>query len=438
MMQFMHSHRTGSSPAFLTRHGAVLLIAALAGGCSAEISRFDFPGFSLTDDKKETNTASLQQPAGSGRNGASYLGNERGYTNGYERGGYTAPRSNREGSVAVANLDAPPAQPSTYGEDRSGRQPSYSQPAPALRPGESFVVQPGDTLYGLSRRHQVSIAELMEVNALNNPNLHPGQTLYLPEGYALRSPAQPRTTVAQAPVSVPPALNSKYDGSYTMRPGDSIYALARSYGVPASELQRVNGITNPRGVRVGTVLKVPGGSEPATEAVQEVAVAPPVVQSTHQPTMINGGATKVATHDVDVSTGTITAPRSSSSDKLRWPVRGKIITGFGQRSDGTNNDGINLSVPQGTDVHAAESGVVAYAGAELKGYGNLILVRHENGWVTAYAHNDQLMVQRGDKVKRGQVIARAGRTGSVDRPQLHFELRQGSKPVDPVPFLEQI
>ncbi len=119
-------------------------------------------------------------------------------------------------------------------------------------------------------------------------------------------------------------------------------------------------------------------------------------------------------------------------------MHGKILAGFGQRSDGTHNDGINLSVPQGTAVHAAEDGTVAYAGSELKGYGNLILVRHDNGWVTAYAHNDQLMVKRGDKVQRGQVIAKAGRTGSVDQPQLHFELRQGSKPVDPVPFLERL
>ncbi len=119
-------------------------------------------------------------------------------------------------------------------------------------------------------------------------------------------------------------------------------------------------------------------------------------------------------------------------------MSGRIINGFGQRTDGTHNDGINLSVPLGTSVHAAESGTVAYAGSELKGYGNLILLRHDNGWVTAYAHNDQLTVKRGDKVQRGQVIATAGRSGSVDQPQVHFELRQGSKPVDPVPFLERL
>jgi len=154
-----------------------------------------------------------------------------------------------------------------------------------------------------------------------------------------------------------------------------------------------------------------------------------------------GRETQVAARDSDVSTGAINrAPErsTSASDKLRWPVHGRIITGFGQRNDGTHNDGINLAVPQGTAVHAAEAGSVAYAGSELKGYGNLILVRHDNGWVTAYAHNEQLLVKRGDKVQRGQVIAKAGRTGSVDQPQVHFELRQGSKPVDPVPFLDRL
>ncbi len=132
------------------------------------------------------------------------------------------------------------------------------------------------------------------------------------------------------------------------------------------------------------------------------------------------------------------APVAADSVKLRWPASGKIIAGFGGRPDGTHNDGVNLSVPLGTEVHAAENGVVAYAGSELKGYGNLVLLRHDNGWVTAYAHNDELLVKRGDKVKRGQVIAKAGKTGSVDQPQVHFELRQGSRPVDPIPYLEKL
>ena len=111
-------------------------------------------------------------------------------------------------------------------------------------------------------------------------------------------------------------------------------------------------------------------------------------------------------------------------------MRGRVIQSFGQ-----SGDGINIAVPEGTDVRAAENGVVAYAGNELKGYGNLVLIRHADGYVTAYAHAKDLNVKRGDTVKRGQVIATAGQTGNVTSPQLLFELRKGAQPVDPRPYL---
>jgi murein DD-endopeptidase MepM/ murein hydrolase activator NlpD len=117
-------------------------------------------------------------------------------------------------------------------------------------------------------------------------------------------------------------------------------------------------------------------------------------------------------------------------------VKGRVVAAFGPRPDSTHNDGINIAVPAGAEVVAAEAGVVAYAGNELKGYGNLVLIRHENNWVTAYAHNEELIVKRGDQVKRGQPIARAGRSGADGQPLVHFEVRQGSRPVDPIPHLE--
>ena len=486
MMRFMHSR--GSRRCLPAPRGAAILIAAFAGGCSAEISRFDFPSFNLADDQKQTTTASLQDSSG---RSPSYLGND--------RGGYQAPRSYRDGSVARTDLpDAGGSSPgygsqqayndqSNYNQNsygRQGTQPTYNQQnynqgssqagyggssdysgnsgygGSRTQSGQSVQVQPGDTLYGISRRYGVTITELMEANGLSNPSLAAGQTLYLPQGASARpAPSRPSTAVAAAPVNVPPAVASRYDGTHTIRSGESLYAISRSYGVTVADLQRVNGITDPRTVKAGTVLKVPGGSggdygsgtavaanTPPQQPASRVAVVPPADTSYgqqggygQQPTVINRQPTKVRT--TEVTTAAIQAPskpRSAGSDKLRWPVQGRILTGFGQRNDGTHNDGINLSVPQGTAVHAAEDGTVAYAGSELKGYGNLILLRHDNGWVTAYAHNDSLMVKRGDKVRRGQVIAKAGRTGSVDQPQVHFELRQGSKPVDPVPFLEQL
>lgn len=118
-----------------------------------------------------------------------------------------------------------------------------------------------------------------------------------------------------------------------------------------------------------------------------------------------------------------------------WPIAGQITSRFGPKDGGLHNDGINIAAKQGTPVRAAASGTVAYAGNELKGYGNLVLVRHAGGWMTAYAHNAELLVKRGDAVRQGQTIARAGATGSVREPQLHFEIRRGSQAVDPLAHL---
>ncbi|HAJ47090.1 MAG TPA: hypothetical protein DCL54_10970, partial [Alphaproteobacteria bacterium] len=114
-----------------------------------------------------------------------------------------------------------------------------------------------------------------------------------------------------------------------------------------------------------------------------------------------------------------------------WPVTGRIVSSFGERANGARNDGLNIAVPAGTPVKAADTGTVIYAGNELPGFGNLVLVKHSNGYVTAYAHNSKLLVRKGDKVSQGQAIAKAGRTGGVDVPQVHFEIRRGDKPVDP-------
>jgi murein DD-endopeptidase MepM/ murein hydrolase activator NlpD len=130
-------------------------------------------------------------------------------------------------------------------------------------------------------------------------------------------------------------------------------------------------------------------------------------------------------------------PPSPASDdgKFLWPVRGHLVAGYGTGRDGTHNDGINIAAPRGAAIEATDGGVVAYAGNELRGYGNLILVKHPNGWISAYAHCDAILVKRGDKVSRGQTIARVGSTGSVAEPQLHFELRRGNHAVDPRDFL---
>ena len=337
-------------------------------------------------------------------------------------------------------------------------------------------------MFGLSKRHKVSVSELMTVNNLNGPALKPGQKLHLPANRAAERSA-PRAVAAAAPVERP----ADWNGSYTVKSGDVLYTIARQNKIKLEDLQRYNGITDVRRVKPGMVLHVPSAAgiaapvvasaapavadtapvapvasnavsvTPPAEAVKDAVAAttPANGEPISAPRVLNAAPAAATSADKVALAPTATAndaapiaagaaaaaPGSGSvalSGKLRWPAQGKIISGFGQRTDGTHNDGINLAVPMGTDIHAAEEGTVAYSGSELKGYGNLILLRHDNGWVTAYAHSDELLVKRGDRVKRGQVIAKAGKSGSVDQPQVHFEVRQGQKPVDPTPFMEKI
>jgi len=123
------------------------------------------------------------------------------------------------------------------------------------------------------------------------------------------------------------------------------------------------------------------------------------------------------------------------AQKFLWPVQGRVISPFGQRPGGGRNDGINIAARPGSSIHAADAGTVTYVGNELKGYGNLVLIQHDNGYITAYAHAERIDVARGERVARGQVIGSAGETGDVSEPQLHFELRVGTRPVDPTPYL---
>ncbi|WP_406858353.1 peptidoglycan DD-metalloendopeptidase family protein [Alsobacter sp. KACC 23698] len=167
----------------------------------------------------------------------------------------------------------------------------------------------------------------------------------------------------------------------------------------------------------------------AVEAPAKVAVAAPA--AVQAPAPVAAPAAAPAAKAEPAETASI-APAGRGGSEFRWPARGRIITGY-NKSGG--NDGINISLPEGTPVKAAEGGEVAYAGNELKGYGNLVLVRHPDGWVSAYAHNGELKVKRGDKIARGQLLALSGQSGNVSSPQLHFELRKGSTPVDPMPHL---
>ena len=217
--------------------------------------------------------------------------------------------------------------------------------------------------------------------------------------------------------------------------GETLKSIARSYRKPVAVIARANDLAVNAKVKPGERITIPDMKEAsqATPGPAEVSVPQP---------------TKLAMADSSQTARVVEpTPAMSSQDAVknaepagslagfRWPVRGRVIVAFGPKPNGVQNDGINLAVPEGTPIKAAEDGVVAYAGSELKGYGNLVLVRHSNGFVTAYAHASDILVKRGETVKRGQVIAHAGQTGNVTSPQLHFEIRKGATPVDPSQYL---
>jgi murein DD-endopeptidase MepM/ murein hydrolase activator NlpD len=181
-----------------------------------------------------------------------------------------------------------------------------------------------------------------------------------------------------------------------------------------------------------TAVPIQPQLKPAVGSVQSGASAEAgVLPPPPKPTAVSpiGQATAALGSQTDQNSS---EPTPRSAGKFFWPVNGKVISPFGPKDGGQHNDGINIAAPLGTPVRAAENGVVVYAGNELRGFGNLLLIRHADGWVSAYAHCDTLLVKRGAQVKRGQVIARVGQTGNVDSPQLHFELRKGAQAVDPM------
>jgi murein DD-endopeptidase MepM/ murein hydrolase activator NlpD len=337
--------------------------------------------------------------------------------------------------------------------DVTGSLSSAPPPPPPPRftweGGTPITVAPGETLETISRRYDVPVAALMEANNITRSgSVHPGQHLVIPRR---RGPATalaaPPTRVASSSAAMPspapvgPPRNALAAGSsvHVVAPGETLHSIARHYGKPVLVLAKANNIAPDTMVRVGERITIPGGASTPVAAAPAPAAPParnepPVgslaaVESPHSARL----AAPVAPDGEEG--GAKAGDTGGSVPGFRWPVRGRVIAGFGPKPNGLQNDGINLAVPEGTPVKAADDGVVAYAGNELKGYGNLVLVRHSNGFVTAYAHASEIMVKRADTVKRGQVIAKSGQTGSVTSPQLHFEIRKGATPVDPSQYL---
>lgn len=354
--------------------------------------------------------------------------------------------------------------------------PEYVRNAPTVPISDTEItVARGDTLYSLAQQYASTPQELAHKNNLDmSAPLRIGQKLKLAQ-----SAESPRMATSAAPEQRPvktsvPAVATTTRVQLTeisVAPGDTLFSLSRRYSVPVNDLAVMNNIAAPFTLSVGQKLKVPNlSSAPVRVATADVATtttpvtqgAPagtghvhvatasaPAAATTAAATKGTKNATMPATTTKKTEQKVATPKQKISSDpskklptiaarsssKFSWPVRGTILSHYGAKSGGLFNDGINIGASRGTAVKAAENGVVAYAGNEVKGMGNLVIIQHSGGWMTVYAHMDSMSVRRGARVSVGQKIGTVGATGKVGRPQLHFEIRKGTKAYNPASYL---
>ena len=312
-------------------------------------------------------------------------------------------------------------------------------PAPTAASGLVHRVRAGESYYTIAKDYAVNLYDIIVINDL-------------------RPPFQP---VAGESLIIPGQSVHK------VAPGDSLYKIAQDYGVDLSMLTQLNGFKPPYVIRVGMQIRLPSpvavtASTPPSDPVvlpQPAPVRTPVVRepaietATPEPqtqaVVTSSPAVNPQTAELPenlpdnlplpprrpVSTA-LASPPALDPKGFIWPLKGRILTRFGPIEKGLKNDGLNIAAPVGAPVRAAQNGIVAYSGNALKGFGQLVLIKHDRGYVTAYAHNQAILVKAGQQVQRGQVIARAGESGNVSSPQLHFQLRKGQKSLDPQPLLK--
>jgi murein DD-endopeptidase MepM/ murein hydrolase activator NlpD len=324
-------------------------------------------------------------------------------------------------------------------------------------PAGQHLVMPGETVSELAVLYRVPTQQIIALNGLAAPyHIYVGQVLRLPQAGA------------PAPVDGPVHVVAR---------GDTLSGVAATHQVKLGDVLALNQGIDPDRLDVGSTLRLPATADRSREtpvpqpAPTQVAVveaeapiaAPPmrVADAPRQPepAMVRPAAAptpEIVARPLDPPPAAVQpAPRTPSQDAARqrdlaaveapalsgegflWPLTsGELISGFGAKPDGRRNDGINIAAPVGSMVRAAENGLVVYADEDLAAFGRMLLIRHADGYLTAYAHNDALLVTRGDVVRRGQPIAKVGRTGEVIEPQLHFEIRRGKSAVDPVALLD--
>jgi murein DD-endopeptidase MepM/ murein hydrolase activator NlpD len=299
--------------------------------------------------------------------------------------------------IAINNLSAP------YALEIGDR---LKLPAP-----KEYMVQPGDTLNRISKMFDVSLSETAKLNNLSAPyTIEKAQVLRLPSH-------QPKLEEEFAQNPAPPSSITAAELEQTSLP----------VKIGAVESEVLDPSSPPGTQKTAATTSTGDGSFPPQPSTSGAKVVAPDAKTETASATTASAATKPS--------AVLKVPARSGSGKFMRPVDGKIISKYGPKDGGLHNDGVNIKAARGTAVRAAENGVVAYTGNELQGYGNLVLIRHADRWMTAYAHLEKTLVKKGDTVKAGQSIGTVGASGQVDSPQLHFEIRRGTQALNPELYL---
>lgn len=404
---------------------------------------------------------------------------------------YTGSIGSGQAEVRGSALPPPPAAPAS-------RRAEATSARHAADGSRRVTLKHGETIYTLSRRYGVPADAIMRANGISSASdVTAGREIIVPAGDYSRASAPDASArhvgtadarPAPRPLEVPGrsghvamlsnggkaeignarggrtgapgvSADASANGSYVVRSGDTLAGISRRMNVSIDALKRANNLSGST-IRIGQTLALPGGAAapvkaaptkevvtgsvpktppaPKPEPAKVAAAAPKTAPQEQAPKSYTPPAGKqdgVAAAETDAKVASLT-PQTSGIGKLRWPARGQIVSRFGSSEDGHRNDGIDISVPEGTPVKAAENGVVIYAGNGLKEYGNTVLIRHDDGLVTVYGYAKDIKVRRGDKVTRGEVIADSGMSGEANRPKLHFEVRKDATPVNPMTYLD--
>lgn len=266
---------------------------------------------------------------------------------------------------------------------------------------QQVIVVAGDNLFSISRQNGVNLRDLIEQNNLAAPYaLKPGQKLLIPQ------------------------LQRNY---HEVKEGETLYAISRQYGIKIDGLVEINNLHEPYAIKAGQKILISKSADvkkPSYQLVSPELSKKPAEAQTAQ--AVENAGIKAA----------ISEKISQQFSHFSWPIKGEVISKFGPKNGGLYNDGINIKAKDGEAVKAAQEGVVAYVGNELRGYGNLVIVKHQSGWITAYAHLKEFAVRRGQKISKGEKIGLVGATGNVSSPQLYFGLRKGRDAVNPQNYLK--